>query len=55
MSYGDNQYQSSQPSMWGDLAARAEPNERAAFIKKTYLHLSGAVLAFLCVGVCVFE
>ncbi len=45
MSYGDNQYQPNQ-SVWGDLAARAEPTERAAFIKKTYLHLTGAVLAF---------
>jgi FtsH-binding integral membrane protein len=47
MSYGDNQnqYQPMQ-SAWGDLAARAEPNERANFIKKTYLHLTGAVLAF---------
>jgi len=32
--------------MWGDIAARAEPNERADFIKKTYLHLLGAVVAF---------
>jgi hypothetical protein len=46
MSYGENQYQQSQPSVWGDIAARAEPSERAAFIKKTYLHLTGAVLAF---------
>jgi FtsH-binding integral membrane protein len=45
MSYGDNQYQPNQ-SVWGDLAARAEPTERADFIKKTYLHLTGAVLAF---------
>jgi FtsH-binding integral membrane protein len=46
MSSGDNQNQFSQPAVWGDVAARAEPNERADFIKKTYLHLAGAVLAF---------
>src|SRR5262249_41452518 len=46
MSFADNQYQSMQPSMWGDIAARAIPNERADFIKKTYLHLLAAVLAF---------
>jgi hypothetical protein len=46
MSYGENQYQPSQTSMWGDIAAQAVPNERADFIKKTYLHLAGAVLAF---------
>jgi FtsH-binding integral membrane protein len=46
MSYGENQYQTPQTTVWGDLAARAEPSERAAFIKKTYLHLTGAVLAF---------
>jgi FtsH-binding integral membrane protein len=32
--------------MWGEIAARAVPNERADFIKKTYFHLLGAVLAF---------
>jgi FtsH-binding integral membrane protein len=45
MSYGENPYQP-QTSNWGDLAARAEPDARAAFIKKTYLHLTAAVLAF---------
>src|SRR5438309_2246178 len=29
------------------IAARAEPSERAAFIRKTYGHLAGAVLAFV--------
>src|SRR5436189_2326188 len=46
MSFGDSQYQSTQSSMWGEIAARAVPDERAGFIKKTYLHLIGAVLAF---------
>lgn len=32
---------------WGLPAAQAETNERAAFIRKTYLHLLGAVLAFI--------
>ncbi len=43
MSFGDSQIQS---SPWGNIAARAEPTERADFIKKTYLHLLGAVVAF---------
>jgi hypothetical protein len=43
MSFADNPYQT---SPWGNIAARAETNERADFIKKTYLHLVGAVLAF---------
>ena len=54
MSYGDNQYQPMQ-SAWGDVAARAEPDARAAFIKKTYLHLTGAVLAFCASGICLLE
>ena len=42
MSYvDDNPYRS-----WGMVAAHAETNERAGFIRKTYLHLLGAVLAF---------
>lgn len=32
---------------WGLVAAQAETNERAAFIRATYLHLFGAVLAFV--------
>jgi len=46
MSFGDSQYQSMQPSMWGQIAARAMPDERVGFIRKTYLHLLAAVLAF---------
>lgn len=29
------------------VAADAEPSERAAFIRRTYLHLAGAILAFV--------
>ena len=43
MSFAENPYQ---VSPWGNIAARAEPNERVDFIRKTYLHLLGAVLAF---------
>jgi FtsH-binding integral membrane protein len=43
MSFGDSQFQS---TTWGNIAERAEPTERADFIKKTYVHLMGAVLAF---------
>ncbi len=34
-------------STFGNSAAHALPEERAAFIRKTYLHLSGAVLVFI--------
>jgi uncharacterized protein len=43
MSYSENPYQST----WGNLAAHAAADERADFIRKTYLHLAGAVLAFI--------
>jgi FtsH-binding integral membrane protein len=43
MSYAsENPYQS-----WGMVAAQAETNERAGFIRQTYLHLLGAVAAFV--------
>jgi FtsH-binding integral membrane protein len=42
MSQADNPYAS-----WGMVAADAEVSERASFIRKTYLHLAGAVLAFM--------
>ena len=42
MSYAsDNPYKN-----WGMVAAQAETNERASFIRQTYLHLLGAVAAF---------
>jgi len=44
MSQADNPYAS-----WGTIAARAETSERADFIRKTYLHLAGAVAAFMAV------
>jgi FtsH-binding integral membrane protein len=44
MSYSENPYQS---SVWGTLAAQAHADERADFIRKTYMHLGGAVLAFI--------
>ena len=43
MSYADNNpYRS-----WGMIAADAQPNERLGFIRKTYVHLAGAVLALV--------
>ncbi len=44
MSFGDNQFPTT--TTWGTIADRAEPNVRVDFIKKTYLHLLGAILAF---------
>jgi FtsH-binding integral membrane protein len=37
----DNPYKN-----WGMVAAQAETNERASFIRQTYLHLLGAIAAF---------
>jgi len=34
-------------STYGNSAADAAPQERALFIRKTYLHLAGAILAFV--------
>ncbi|HEX7380214.1 MAG TPA: Bax inhibitor-1 family protein [Pirellulales bacterium] len=42
MSYADNPYNAPLFS----IAAHADVNERADFIRKTYLHLAGAVFAF---------
>ena len=42
MSTADNPYAS-----WGLTAAEAPTSERAGFIRQTYLHLAGAVLAFV--------
>jgi hypothetical protein len=43
MSSVENPYR----SPWGTLAAQATADERADFIRKTYLHLAGAVAAFI--------
>ena len=32
---------------YGEPAAMAPPSERVRFIRRTYLHLAGAVLAFV--------
>jgi len=44
MSYADNPYRT-----WGTMAADAEVSERAKFIRLTYLHLAGAVAAFVAI------
>src|SRR5205085_10170851 len=43
MSYVDD---SNPYRTWGLVAAQADTNERASFIRQTYAHLLGAVLAF---------
>lgn len=43
MSYGDNPYALG----LGDVVARTSEDERADFITKTYLHLAGAIAAFV--------
>jgi FtsH-binding integral membrane protein len=47
MSYSENPYQQNPYANFGEIAARADVNERTDFIRKTYLHLAGAVLAFI--------
>ena len=45
MSQGfDNPYRT-----WGTIAAQAVTSERTRFIRLTYLHLGGAVLAFMAI------
>jgi FtsH-binding integral membrane protein len=45
MSYAENPCRA--PAVaWGDIAAQAEVDERVDFIRKTYLHLGGAIFAF---------
>jgi FtsH-binding integral membrane protein len=46
----DNPYRT-----WGLVAAEAETNERAGFIRQTYLHLLGAVLAFVGIEAALFS
>lgn len=46
----DNPYAS-----FGRVAAQAETNERASFIRLTYLHLLGAVLAFVGIEAALFS
>ena len=43
----NNPYQQTYPSNYGTVAANAQVSERAAFIRNTYLHLLGAILAFV--------
>jgi FtsH-binding integral membrane protein len=47
MSYAENPYRS--PAAWGDIAAQAAVDERVGFIRKTYLHLTGAIFAFVAI------
>jgi hypothetical protein len=40
---------------FGNTAANAMPAERASFIRKTYLHLAIAILAFIGLEVVLFR
>lgn len=40
---------------FGNTAAEAMPAERASFIRKTYLHLAAAILAFIAIEVVLFS
>jgi FtsH-binding integral membrane protein len=50
MNYADNPYRN-----WGLTAAEADVDERAGFIRQTYLHLLGAVLAFMAIEAALFS
>ncbi len=45
----DNPYQHTYPASYGTMAADAQVSERAEFIRNTYLHLLGAILAFVAI------
>jgi FtsH-binding integral membrane protein len=47
MSHAENPYRA--PGVWGNIAAQADVDERVDFIRKTYAHLGGAVLAFVAI------
>lgn len=49
MSYGSYGYESSM------VVADARPTERADFIRSTYLHLAGAILAFVALEAAIFS
>ena len=38
-----------------DAAAFAASSDRAAFIRRTYAHLAGAVLAFAAIDIAIFQ
>lgn len=55
----DNQYQSyrpvANPYQLPSVAANAGESERAAFIRRTYGHLAGAILAFMALELLLFK
>ncbi|MCG8586658.1 MAG: Bax inhibitor-1 family protein [Pirellulales bacterium] len=53
MSYGDVEQSSNPYASFGMVAADAGVDARADFIRKTYLHLAGAVLAFVALSAVV--
>jgi FtsH-binding integral membrane protein len=53
--YLSNPYESPNPYAYGNPAAYAAENERTTFLRKTYLHLLGAVLAFVGIEVVLFK
>jgi FtsH-binding integral membrane protein len=53
--YLNNPYESPNPYAYGNTAASALENERTTFLRKTYLHLLGAVLAFVGIEVALFK
>jgi len=59
MSYGNNPYQAprTQAGTWdayGQIAAQASEDERTAFMRRTYAHLLGAVIAFVAIETLLF-
>ncbi len=56
MSYGNpNPYASSHSGAYDGFAIDAQAEERSAFIRRTYLHLAGAIAAFALIEVFIFN
>ncbi len=53
--YLSNPYESPNPYAYSNVAAYSAENERTTFLRKTYLHLMGAVLAFVGLEVALFK
>lgn len=53
--YLSNPYESPNPYAYGNVAAYAVENERTTFLRKTYLHVLGAVLALVGLEVLFFK
>jgi len=54
MGYSDNPYQSPYAGSYAPTAELADSAERIAFIRRTYAHVAGAILAFAAIEALIF-